>query len=202
MKVLLLTNLLLFSGLFLFCPQLAAMEAEKAISCLAAGIGWEQLTYKEEIPELALISSDTELHNLVLYLEGQKGWRDFFLGARGNIPLSTGESREDWTRAGAFEQSNSLTYRWFRADVHAGYFLHQLLNPYVGVSWSYAEQERSNFDNVSIPGIVEETVTEKVNSFSALLGIQGGFQLAARWSLSYSAEYMLPFYSKTTNTRK
>ena len=200
MKVFLTTKLLLFFWLFVFCPLLPAMRAEGATSYLAAGIGVEQLTYKEEIADIELSSSDTDLTNWVLFLEGQKGWQNFFAGAKGYIPLSTGDSQEYWTRAGQFEQTNSLTYRWARADVYTGYFLHPLLNPYLGIGWSYAEQERSNFDNVNNPGIVTETAREEVNSFSAVLGIQGGLFLAARWSFDYCAEYLLPFYSNTTNT--
>ena len=54
---------------------------------------------------------------------------------------------------------------------------------------------------VGIPGIIDATATEEVYSLSALLGIQGGFPIASGWSLSYSAEYMLPFYSNITNSR-
>jgi len=200
MKAFLTTKLLLFFWLFIYCPLLPAMEGEDATSYLAAGVGMEQLTYKEKIPDLDLTSSDTEMTNWVLHLEGQKGWQNVFVGAKGLIPFSTDESRETWTRAGQFEQANSLTYRWTRVDIHIGCFLSRLFNPYLGIAWSYVEQDRSDFDNVSSPGPIKETATEEVKSFSALLGIQGAFSLTDRWSFAYSAEYLLPFYSKTTNT--
>jgi opacity protein-like surface antigen len=191
--------LLLGMSFFISCPPLYGSETERPMSYIVAGTGIEQLTYKEQIPDLALTSSDTDLTNWVLYLDGRKHLQDFFIGAKAYIPLQTGEARENWTSRGEFEQTNSLTYRWFRVQTHAGYFLNQFLNPYVGIGWSYAEQERSNFENVSTAGIFSETATEKVYSFSALFGIQGDIPIATRWSFSYCAEYMLPFYSSITN---
>jgi len=189
----------LFLGLSVFCLPYDS-GAEKSKSYLAAGIGAEQLTYIEQIPDLELTSSDTDLTNWVLFLEGRKALNNFFIGAKGYIPLSADEAQEYWTREGEFEQTNSLTYRWTRIDAHAGYFLHQLLNPYVGIGWSYAEQKRSNFENVNTPGIFDATVTEEVYSFSALFGIQGNIPIAAQLSFLYFAEYLLPFYSNTTNS--
>lgn len=195
-------KLLLFFFLFLtFCSPLYGSETGGSGSYLAAGIGVEQLTYKEQIPDLGLASSETDLLNWVLYMEAQKAWKNFFIGAKGRIPLSADESREYWSRGGNLEQSNSLTYRWARADAHLGYFLHPLLKPYIGIHWAYYEQERSDFAIVGIPGIIAETATEEVYALSSLLGIQGGLPFAAGWSLSYSAEYMLPFYSNITNSR-
>ena len=156
--------------------------------------------YKEKIPDLELVSSETKLVNLVLHGEAQKAIKNFFIRAQVDIPLSSDEARENWTRHGEFEQTNSLTYRWTRADAHVGYFFKRLLNPYIGMHWSYAAQERSNFENVSTPGIFAETAKEEVYSFAALLGIQGVLPLAPRWSLTYRAEYMLPFYTNVTNS--
>jgi len=195
-----LPGLLLFSfGLLLPCPSLHASEAAKSRSFLFTGIGIEQLTYREQIQDLELISSDTELTNWVLLVEARKTLENLFIQAKGAIPISTDEAWEYWTRAGDFEQANTLTYRWVRADVQMGYFLHRLLNPYIGLRWAYSEQVRSDFENISIPGIVGETATEEVYSFSAAIGFQGEVPFAARWSLSYFAEYLLPFYSNTKN---
>jgi len=190
----------LLGFLFIFSPPIHASEAEGSNSYISAGIGIEQLSYRERLPEIALTSSDTDLTNWTLFIEGQKGWQNFFIGARGFIPLSTDQAQESWTRAGAFEQTNSLSYQWFRINAHLGYFLHQLLNPYVGIAWGYAEQKRNSFDNVNIPGIINETAREEVSSFSALFGFQGSIPFGAAWSFSYFAEYGLPFYSNITNT--
>lgn len=191
--------LLLFLGLSQFSPQLHGAEPVRPKSYIAGGIGLEQLTYKEQIPEIALSSSDTDLTNWVLFLEARKALAHFFIGARVHIPLSTDDALEYWTRGGEFEQTNSLAYQWTRADTHAGYFLHPLLNPYVGIRWSYAEQKRSHFENIDITGIYDETATEEVYSVAALLGIQGEIPFSARWFFSYFAEYQLPFYSNITN---
>ena len=194
-------HMLFLFPLLTFCSSVYGSETGRSGSYMAAGAGIEQITYKEQIPDMELASSDTDLLNWVLYLEGQKAWKNFFVGAKASIPFSTDEAREYWTRGGKPEQSNSLTYRWARAGAHIGYFLHPLLNPYTGIHLAYSEQERSSFEIVGLPGIIAETATEEVYSFSALLGLQGGYPIAAGWSLSYSAEYMLPFYSNITNSR-
>jgi len=189
-----------FLGIMLFFPPLSHAEPDAAKSFIGVGIGPEKLTYSEQITDIALFSSDTELKNWTLYLEAQKGWQNFFIGSRAYIPVSKDKSQETWTREGIFEQTNSLTYQWARADIHAGYFMHSMLNPYVGVAWGYSEQKRSNFNNINVPEVILETYTEKVAAFSALFGIQGSILLTARWSFSYYGEYRLPFYSNTTNT--
>jgi hypothetical protein len=181
----------------LFCRPLYASEKREAGSYLTGGLGVEQITYKEKVPDLDLASSGTDLLNVVLSVEAQKVLDDFFIGAKGRIPLSTGEEREYWTRGNELVQTNSLTYRWARADVHAGYFLHRLLNPYIGVQWAYAAQDRNYFEP---PGTAGETAREEVYSLSALAGIQGGFQLGAGLSLAYYAEYMMPFHVSVTNS--
>lgn len=194
--------LLLFTGLFLFhhpTPASAFDVEESAGNYLTLGIGLEQLTYREQIPDIELFSSKTDLTNWVLLLEGRKAVKDFFIGAKGYIPVSTDAAQEQWTREGELEQTNSLEYSWTRINVHWGYFLHRLLNPYVGVGWAYTSQRRSNFENVNNPGIFGETVTEKVNSFSALLGLQGNIVTTSRLSFTYRVEYLLPFYSNVTN---
>ena len=191
--------LIVFLIFFVFCSPLHGSETVGANSYLTGGIGVEQLTYHEQIPGIELTSSDTRLTNWVLYVEAQKAVKDFFLGAKGFMPFAADGAQEYWTRGGEFAQTNSLIYRWVRADTHVGYFLHPLLNPYLGIHWAYAEQERSKFDNGG-PGIIDATATEEVYSFSALFGMQGRFSIATRWSLSYCAEYRLPFYANVTNS--
>lgn len=188
---------ILLLAALLFCQPLYASEKENAGSYLTGGLGVEQITYKEKVPDLDLASSGTDLLNVVLFGEAQKALDGFFIGAKGWIPLSTGEEREYWTRSNELVQTNSLTYRWARADAHAGYFLHRLLNPYIGVQWAYAAQDRNDFEP---PGTGGETAREEVHSFSALLGIQGGLPLGAGLSLAYYAEYMVPFHANVTNS--
>jgi hypothetical protein len=201
MRIILISKaLVLFFGLLVFSTPVYCSEEDEQISYLAAGIGLEQLTYKEQVPDIELASSDTDLTNWTLFLEGRKTWESFFVGARSYIPLSLDESQEYWTREGEFEQTNSLEYLWFRIDAHVGYYMHRLLNPYIGISWSYSEQERSNFENVNSPGIFDQSALEEVSSFFALFGIQGNFPIASKWSFTYSAEYQLPFYSNITNS--
>ena len=192
--------LLFFLVFFLFCPPFSTSAIGGSASYLAGGVGVARINYKEKIPEFELTSSDSDVLNLALYLEARKAMENFFIGAKGWLPLTTGETREYWARSGELQQSNSLTCRRAQADAHAGYFLHRWLNPYIGVHWSYAEQERSRFEDLRIPQIITGNSTEEVNSFAALIGIQGSLPVTGKWSLSYFAEYMLPFYSRVTNS--
>ena len=190
---------LLLSGLLVFCPTLHASEVQTPKSYITAGLGIEQLSYQEKIPDLALASTDTELSNWILYLEGQKAMAPFFVGVKGYIPLTDDDTREAWYLDGLLEQSNSLSYKRMGLDGYFGYGLHPLLNPYVGINWGYTEQTRSNFQNNDSPGTLALTATEEVYSLSALLGLKGNIPFTPSWSFFYAAEFMLPFYSETTN---
>jgi len=182
-----------------FAASSRALEPDTPKSFIAAGFGIEQLTYREKIPDINLASSDTGMTNLVLYLEGRKVLHHFFFGAKGYIPLTTEESLESWNREGQFAQSNSLSYGWTRIDGHAGFLLHPLLRPYVGIGWGYEKQKRGSFVTTDPTEIIDQTSTEEVHFLGALLGLEGGIPLATHWSFSYLAEYLLPFYSETTN---
>jgi hypothetical protein len=203
MRVRLTTKLQFFStGILLlaWCTPLMAGETGKAKSYLSAGIGLEQLHYKEQLSEISLVNSDPAVTNWVLYLEGQKAIQDLYIGFKGYIPIVSGDTQETWSRAGNFEQSNSLTYQWTRVDAYLGYALHHLFSPYLGMNWSYTKQERSDFVTTDQPDIINATATEEVQSFSALLGLRGDIDIAAQWSFVYFFEYLLPFYSSTENT--
>jgi hypothetical protein len=177
-----------------------ADETHEMQDYLSLGVGWEQLSYKEKVPERSLTSSNTEINNLVLYFEGSKRLHDYFLGFNGVLPISYGDAREDWQRAGQFEQSNSLAYRRTRVDAFLGYILHHLLNPYIGTSWSYSHQKRSDFHIANSPGKVKKSITEEVNSLSLLLGVQGKMPISTKWFFAYFIEYLLPYYSKVENS--
>jgi hypothetical protein len=174
-------NLFLFSLLvFIFCiapcNPLYADESKGIQSNLSVGAGWEQLTYKEKVQELSLVSSNTEVTNLILYLDGIKVLNNYFLGFSGIVPISYGDSQEDWERSGQFEQSNSLSYRQTRINVFGGYVLHHLFNPYIGTNWSYSRQKRSDFQLANTQSI-DITVKEEVTSLSLLVGIRGKFPI-------------------------
>jgi hypothetical protein len=194
------TLLLVFFFLLLFRPPLyAAASTTSPKNFITAGIGIEELTYREQVPEVGPTSSDSDPYNLVLLLEGRMAGDHLFGGISANLPLAVNEAREYWTRAGELEQTNDLAYSLTRVNIHAGLFLHPLFNPYGGIAWNYAKQERSNLDHISEPAVITATFTEKTSSYSALVGIMGTVPLGTRWSFSYRAEYQLPFSSETTN---
>ena len=51
------------------CNSVYAEELQSIKSCLSVGIGLEQLSYTETVSELSLTSSDTNVNNLVLYID-------------------------------------------------------------------------------------------------------------------------------------
>ena len=181
------------------CYPVYADEPPGRQNYLSIGVGWEQLSYKEKVPELSLSSSNTEVNNLVLYFDGSKKLNDYFLSFKGVLPVGYGDAQEDWERAGKFEQSNSLTYRRTRADAFFGYILNHLLNPYIGTSWSYSHQKRSDFHIADTPDVAQVSVTEEVTSWSLLLGVRGNIPISTKWSFAYFIEYLLPYYSKVEN---
>jgi hypothetical protein len=200
-----LTNKVKWLPLFIYivciapCYPLYADEPSGIQNYLSVGVGWEQLSYKEKVPELSLVSSNTEVNNLVLYFDGSKKLNDYFAGFKGILPISYGDAQEEWKRAGQFEQSNSLTNRRTRVDAFFGYILNHLLNPYIGTTWSYSHQERSDFRIADSPELEHVSVTEEVNSFSLLLGLRGMIPISTKWSFAYFVEYLLPYYSKIEN---
>ena len=178
-----------------------ADETHEMQDYLSLGVGWEQLSYKEKVPERSLTSSNTEINNLVLYFEGSKILHDYFLGFKGVLPISYGDAREDWQRAGQFEQSNSLAYRRTRVDAFLGYILHHLLNPYIGTSWSYSHQKRSDFYIPDTPEVAQVLVKEEVTSWSLLFGVRGKMPISTKLSFQYFIEYLHPFHSKVENSK-
>jgi hypothetical protein len=186
--------------LSLCCSPRATFAAAEQKSYLTAGIGLERLSYKEKIPNIDLSSSDSTVTNWVALLEGQKSIKNFFIGGRAYIPVSDDDTKEHWTRAGQHEQTNTLSYQWSRVSAYLGYYFHRLLNPYVGINYGYSEQDRSNFDNVDNPEVINKTSTEKVDSWSALFGMRGKITMTPKWSFDYLAEYSLAFDSETTNS--
>ncbi|MBE9520831.1 MAG: hypothetical protein IME97_06850 [Proteobacteria bacterium] len=188
------------SLMHLYSPSRTVFAAAEPENYLTAGIGIEQLSYKEKIPDINLSSSDSTVTNWVVLLEGQKSIKNFFIGGKTFIPVTDDDTKEHWTRDGQFEQTNTLSYKWFRVSAHLGYFLHQLLNPYVGINYGYSEQDRSNFDNVNNPEIIYKTATEEVDSWSVLFGMRGKIIMTPKWSFDYLVEYLLAFDSETTNS--
>ena len=180
------------------CYPVYADEPLGRQNYLSIGVGWEQLSYKEKVPELSLSSSNTEVTNLILYVDGVKTLNNYFLGFSGIVPITYGDSQEDWERLGQFEQSNSLSYRQTRINVFGGYVLHHLFNPYIGTNWSYSRQKRSDFQLANTQSI-DITVKEEVTSLSLLVGVRGKVPIITNWSFSYFIEYLLPYYSKIEN---
>ena len=125
------------------CNSVYAEEPQGIQSYFSVGVGWEQLSYTEEVPELSLVASDTEVNNLVLYFDGTKRLNDFLVGFKGVLPVFYGDSQEDWEKAGQDVQSNSLSYRRTKVDAYLGYILNHVINPYIGTNWSYSHQKET-----------------------------------------------------------
>jgi hypothetical protein len=182
------------------CNPAYAEEYQGIQSYLSVGVGWEQLSYTEKVPELSVDTSDTEINNTVLYFDGAKRLHHYFAGIKGILPIIYDDTQEYWRRAGQYEQSNTLSYRRTKVDVYFGYMLNQLVNPYIGTSWSYSSQERYNFQNADTPGVVKNSTTEELNALFLLLGVRGRMPMSLTWSFEYFIEYLRPYYSKVENS--
>lgn len=164
---------------------------------LSIELGSESLGYEEDNGDLG-IESDSTPFNFVLGAEAIKRWDFVFVGLKGRFPLASYDDEEDWTQNGLLIQTDDLEYKWSRADVFVGYPYNIWLNPYGGVRWSEATQERDNF--VDFFGPIPGSVREKIRSWHYLLGIRGQGYMRQRWFLSYNVEYLRPINVRVTNT--
>ena len=90
-----------------------------------------------------------------------------------------------------------LEYGWTRLDAFLGYKLRPFFNPYIGLRWSDAEQERTRFVVLGTP--VEGSATEEVTAWFINLGIRGDILLNSKWRLYYSGSYFEPISSEVDN---
>lgn len=201
--MIILTRFALFLTLltaFLATPVLIFASDQKETGFrFSMSLGWEQMVYKEEVPEISLKSKAT-ISNLVFDFEGLKSWRNIFVGIKGVLPLAKNDDREEWSLSGILDQINSLEYGWTRIDGFLGYPLSSFLNPYIGLRWSEARQERSDFVDPAGPPIPPLRVTETISSYHFLLGVRGNILTKTDWTLSYGAEYLRPFSSEVENS--
>ena len=110
MRKLLITTFWLFisfSFLILIHHPVSAENEKGVASHISIGIGSEQLSYKENVPDINLKSSAT-VHNWTLGFEGLKQLEHVFCGINGIIPAYRVEDNEKWIVSGTLNQTNSL----------------------------------------------------------------------------------------------
>lgn len=198
-RLLIITNLLFFSTSLLISPSPVLADNKEGIaSNFKVGIGWEQLIYEENEPDRNLTSSAT-VNNWTLGFDGLKRWKHIFFGIKGILPVDLDNNQEEWAISGIINQTNSLEYGWTRIDPYLGYPINPFINPYIGLRWSEAKQERSDFIVSGIP--VAGNVTETVRSKFIMLGIRGKFNLDPQWKIAYDIEYFSPIQLKVTNSQ-
>lgn len=186
-----------FSFLILIHPPVSAENEKGVASHIAIGIGSEQLSYKENVPDINLKSSAT-VHNWTLGFEGLKRLEHVFCGINGIIPAYRVDDNEKWIVSGTLNQTNSLQYGWTRIDAFLGWPLTPFFNPYLGLRWAEATQKRSDFVVLGTP--VSGSAAETIMARFLMLGINGNVSLAPCWNLTYLISYFDPFYSKVTNS--
>lgn len=174
-----------------------AQELEDNQSHFTVFLFWEHLKYEENVPELD-VQARSNVNNLAASLEFVKFLNRPFLGTRITTPLWAGDDQEDWTQGGTTFQTNSLQYAWFRWDGFVGYGFKKWLRPYLGVRWSRARQERSNFMLNGIP--IMGTAVEKITSWYFLTGLRGNGKLTRRIQGKYRLEYFLPLNAEVENS--
>lgn len=191
---------------FFFCmvflaastPSAASEEPVKGIrSHITIGMGWETLNYKEHEPDTHL-DSEADVSNWTVRFDAVKQWKHIFCGIKGMIPVTRNDDLEEWMVSDALNQKNVLEYGWKRFDADLGYPLAPLLNPYIGLRWSEAKQDRTDFVFLGTP--VEGSATETVTAWFFTLGVTGNVLLNPRWCLSYSGAYFEPMYLEVKNS--
>jgi hypothetical protein len=179
-------------------PSFAFEELGKgATSHISIGMGWETLNYMEHEPDTHL-DSEADVSNWTVGFDALKRWEYIFCGIKGIIPVYLNDDREDWSLSGILAQQNSLEYGWSRIDAYLGYPLTSFFNPYIGLRWSEAKQDRTGFVSLGIPA--EGSVTETITAWFFTLGATGDVLLNPQWSLSYSGSYFEPISSDVTNS--
>jgi hypothetical protein len=173
------------------------------------------MSYEEHLPVDALNATAVDSEATVLNTEVsgslEYGFSNqFFIGAKGSMPVVEGDDSETWTGLGGF-QNNNLKYRWSRVDVYAGYsfgakepeFTEESADtfaPYIGIRSSWARQKRSDFTFLGLP-VVKNAVTEKVNSYGTVVGLRVQRSFAeAKFSIGLNAEGAFPFNVEATNS--
>lgn len=195
-----LLSFFIYAIFFTICYPVHAGETRKMPSCLTVGIGWEKLIYKEKVPELSILTSDTKVDNLVLYFAGTMTLNRYFVGFKGALPVIYGDTTEYWKESGQNVQANSFTYRRTNVDALFGFSVSQFINPYIGTGWTYSHQKRYDFHTLNTPGAVPTSISETVHSLSLLLGLRGAIPLKEKWLFTYSIEYSLPYYANVENS--
>jgi len=179
-------------------PSIASEKPGKGVtSHISIGIGWETLNYREHESDTRF-DSEADVFNWTVGFDALKRWEYIFCGIKGIIPVHLNNDREDWIVSGILTQQNSLEYGWKRIDTYLGYPLNFFFNPFLGLRWSEANQDRTDFVFLGTP--VEGEVTETITSWFFTLGVTGNVLLNPRWRLSYSGSYFEPISSDVTNS--
>jgi len=200
-------SLLTYCVLFMHCVLILTTAATSVFAMdldgkgieINLGLGFEYLEYEENLSE-NLLSSDAEVSNVILSIDGLKRWQKAFIGIQGAVPVATSGSRETWLTNNLLDQSNSLEYGLYRFDIFTGYIFSQFFNPLIGVRSTWSRQQRSNFRDQTNQLLYSTEITEKVRAHYLLFGFRGDLPLPGNWKASYGAEYNLPFYSRVENT--
>jgi hypothetical protein len=166
-------------------------------SHFSIGIGWETLNYREHEADTRL-DSEADVSNWTIGLDAFKQWTHVFCGLKGIIPVHRIDDSEEWRVSDILTQQNSLEYGWTRIDAYLGYPLNSFFNPFLGLRWSEANQDRTGFVFLGTP--VEGSATEEVTAWFLIFGIRGDILLIPRLSLSYVGSYFEPISSEVENS--
>lgn len=180
------------------------------INVISISAGIERLNYKESEPDTQTFSN-AEVLNYVTMFEASQEYDSVLIGFKGVMPSSTGTDTESWDYGGIKPyQLNTLVYGWLRIDGYLGYrFDEDVFSGsgiwYGGLRYSDAKQSRYDFYVSGVYQNISE-VTERVKSYSVLLGYKGSAVMAKQadepfLKACYSIEGTLPIYNKVTNSR-
>lgn len=191
----------ILTTVFFLCLNTAVIAAEPSSmdGSVSFGIGWERLHY-EEIETDTGKASDARVDNMTAGIEGFVGGDTFFGGLCAIFPVIEKHGREQWTSGGKVFQQNELEYGWTRIKGFAGWRISRFFNPFAGLRRVEGKQVRTGFYLPEKNESVDATATERIKSWSVLLGVMGETDFSKGWEWSYRAEYFIPIRTEVTNS--
>ncbi|MBI4712766.1 MAG: hypothetical protein HY762_05635 [Planctomycetes bacterium] len=182
------------------------------INVISISTGIERLNYKESEPDTQTFS-DAEVLNYVTMFDAFQEYESVLIGFKGVIPSSNGADTESWDYGGIKPyQLNTLKYGWMRIDGYLGYRFDEDVFSGSGIWYGglrYADAKQARYD-FYVSGVYQNIteVTERIKSYSFLLGYKGNVDLVADKQAAkpvlkgfYGVEGALPIYNKVTNSR-
>ena len=176
---------------------LAPSSARALTTTLAVDLGYESVSYYENIPESSLFS-EAKTVNPTTRLEARVKGDGIVGGLKVSAPLSVGVSREEWRTSGALTQTNNFSAREGRLTTFMGITFDESFTPYGGLSLVKRSHRRGAFVSGGTPFSTKSR--ELVRSLCLVIGVGGEGSLRGPLRWGYGLEYGIPLTVSMTNS--